>query len=119
METEGAISQQLAVFESGALTQKELTRVVSGSNPEAMIAELVGLHLQLKALDMDASKRFEKDRSALIERRTYIQRASKYLSSGEVKNVSEQRWIQFLEAASMRGEVVATEDLAHRQGHTF
>ncbi|MBI3870837.1 MAG: hypothetical protein HY299_20090 [Verrucomicrobia bacterium] len=89
-------------------------RVASG---KTMLAELLGLSLQLQAMDRGASKPLEKERSVLVQRKTYIQQMAKFLTSPAVSGVSEERWVQFYEASSNKGEMSATEDLAREEGH--
>lgn len=91
-------------------------RVATG---KTMLAELLGLTLQLNAIDNAAPNTLGIDRSTIASRRGYIQRVAKFLSSPALKGVSEKRWIQFYEDSSIRGEMKATEDLAREQGHTF
>lgn len=96
-----------------AVPMEQLTvlgrRVASG---KTMLAELLGLSLQLQAMDRVGSKPLEMERSVLVHRKTYIQRMAKLLMSPALDGVSEERWVQFYEESSSKGEMSATEDLA-------
>ncbi len=91
-------------------------RVATG---KTMLAELLGLSLQLNAIDKAPPNSLANDRSAIAKRRSYIHQVAKFLSSSVVKGVSEERWVQFYQSSSIKGEMGATEELARERGHTF
>jgi hypothetical protein len=92
------------------------TRVGQG---KMFLEQLIGDSIQAKAIEKLTGPDFAGEKARISERKARIRRATAYSNSLDSRNISEERWVRFLDTCFDKGEMTAIESMAAENGDTF
>ena len=86
---------------------------------KSFLEQLIGDSIQTKAMEKLTGADFTAEGTRISERKARIKRATAYANSLHARNISEERWVRFLDMCFERGEMSAVESMAADNGDTF